>query len=77
MRFLQEAYRHGKAICVIGEGMRLLAPLGFADAQAAAKVPGLVVGRNDPPNRADMARDFITALAAHRHWLRPGVGATS
>jgi len=77
MRFVQEAYRHGKAICVIGEGMRLLAPLGFADAQAAAKVPGLVVGRNDPPNRADMARDFITALAAHRHWLRPGVGATS
>jgi catalase len=77
MRFVQEAYRHGKAICVIGEALRLLAPMGLADVQAAAKVPGIIAGRNDPPTRADLAREFIAALATHRHWLRTAAGTAS
>jgi catalase len=77
VRFVLEAYRHGKAICVIGEGLQLLAPLGLADAQAAAKAPGVVVGRNDPPSREQLARDFVAALAAHRHWARPGQDAAA
>jgi catalase len=76
-RFVQEAWRHGKAICVVGDGVRLLAPVGLADAQAAAQAPGIVVGRNDPPSRADLAREFIAAVAAHRHWSRFGAGAAS
>jgi catalase len=73
VRFVLEAYRHGKAMCLIGEGLQLLAPLGLADAQAAANAPGVVVGRNDPPSREQLARDFVAALSCHRHWARPGV----
>ena len=36
---------------------------------------GVVVGRNDPPTRAQLAQDFIAALARHRHWLRANVDA--
>jgi catalase len=71
VHFVLEAYRHCKAICVIGEGVRLLKPLGLADGDAAAKVPGLIVGRNEPPTRPQLAQDFIAALARHRHWARP------
>jgi catalase len=69
--FVIEAYRHGKPICVIGEGLQLLSPLGLADAQTAAAVPGIVVGRNDPHQRTQLAHDFAAAIAAHRHWARP------
>jgi catalase len=71
VRFVIEAYRHGKPIAVIGEGMQLLAPLGLHHAAEAAKVPGVVVGTNDPPARAQLAREFVAALARHRHWTRP------
>jgi catalase len=73
VRFVLEAYRHGKAICVIGEGLQLLAPLGLGDAQALSKIAGIVVGRNDPTAREQTARDFVAALANHRHWVRPGL----
>lgn len=73
VRFILEAYRHGKAICVIGEGLQLLAPLGLGDAQAVSNVAGIIVGRNDPPAREQLARDFVAALASHRHWVRPGL----
>jgi catalase len=70
MHFIAEAFRHGKSICVIGDSLRLLEPLGIGDAQAAAAVPGVVVGRNDPPSRAQLAQEFVAALACHRHWGR-------
>lgn len=72
IRFLLEAYGHGKPICVIGEGVQLLAPLGLADPREAAKVPGIVVvGRSDPPARAQLAQEFVAAIASHRHAGRP------
>jgi catalase len=72
MRFLLEAYRHCKPICLVGEAVQLLRSIGIEDAEAAAQIPGLVVGRNEPPARAALAQDFIAALARHRHWGRPG-----
>jgi catalase len=75
VRFVLEAYKHCKPICVVGEGVQLLAPLGLADPQAAAKVPGIVVGRNDPSARERLAQDFVAALARHRHWARPNLDA--
>jgi catalase len=71
VQFVREAYKHGKTIGVIGEGVQLLASLGLADAAAAAQVPGVVAGRNDPPARVQLAQDFVAALARHRHWARP------
>lgn len=68
--FIAEAFRHGKTICVIGDALRLLEPVGLGDAHAAAAVPGVIVGRTDPPSRPQLAQDFVAALARHRHWER-------
>jgi catalase len=73
VHFVQEAYRHCKTIGVIGEGAQLLRTLGLGD--DAAAVPGIVVGRNDPPSRPQLAQEFIAALAKHRHWSRGNLDA--
>ncbi len=65
LNYVREAYRHGKALCLIGEGARLLAAHREADA-----VPGVVRGRNDPTDRLPMAQAFIQAISRHRHWGR-------
>jgi catalase len=72
VRFVAEAYRHGKALCLIGEAQQLLGAIGLRDVQAEAAAAGVVVGRSEPPARAQLAQDFIAALARHRHWGRPG-----
>ena len=74
VHFVLEAYKHCKAICVIGEGVQLLASLGFG-AEGGPAVPGVVVGKNDPAGRPQMAQDFATAIGKHRHWTRPNVDA--
>jgi catalase len=73
MSFMAEAYRHGKPICLIGEAAQLLVMLGLDAPQGTAAVPGIVVGRNDPHQRAQLAHDFAAAIAAHRHWTRPNM----
>jgi catalase len=70
VHFVLEAFKHCKTVCVVGEGVQLLQAAGLADAEQAAKVPGVVVGRNDPPARAQLVQDFMAALALHRHWAR-------
>jgi catalase len=76
VHFMLEAYKHCKPICVIGEGAQLLRTLGVGVEQAGSPaIPGVVVGRNDPTGRAQLAQDFIAALARHRHWTRPKVEA--
>jgi catalase len=68
VRFVLEAYRHGKALCLIGESVQLLAGI---DPQAG--VSGVVFGSNDPATRLQMAQEFIRAIARHRHWGRPAL----
>jgi len=70
VHFVAEAFKHGKTICVIGDAVRLLESLGLGDPQAAVSAPGVIVGRNDPPSRPQLAQDFVAALARHRHWGR-------
>ena len=74
VHFVLEAYKHCKAICVVGEGLQLLKTLGIA-AESGPAVPGVVLGKNDPPSRAQLAQDFIAAIARHRHWLRADLEA--
>ncbi|TFY98121.1 catalase [Ramlibacter rhizophilus] len=69
VHFVLEAYRHGKPLCLIGEGAQLLQKAVSLD----APLPGVVLGSNDPANRLQMAQEFIQALGAHRHWQRPGL----
>jgi len=74
VHFVLEAYKHCKAICVIGEGVQLLGSLGIT-ADSTASVAGIVRGKNDPPTRVQLAQDFIAAIARHRHWARINVDA--
>ncbi len=71
VRFVLEAYRHGKALCLIGESARLLQAAG----EQALSAEGVVTGPNDPSARLQMAQDFIQAVARHRHWARAGLQA--
>jgi catalase len=70
-RFIADAYAHGKAICAIGEGAQLLRGLVPPEGDEAAQVPGIIVSRGEPPVRVQLARDFIAAIAQHRHGPRP------
>lgn len=75
VHFVLEAYKHCKAICVIGEGVQLLRTLGIGAGEGEPAVPGVVLGKNDPPGRAQLAQEFIAAIARHRHWLRSNLDA--
>jgi len=75
VHFALEAYKHCKTLCVIGEGAQLLQTLGIGAGEGGPAVPGVLVGRNDPPARAQLAQEFIAAIARHRHWMRPNIEA--
>jgi catalase len=72
LHFVHEAYRHGKPICVIGEGAELLRGIGI-EGPGSPGSEGIVIGRNDPTTRLQLAQDFIAAIARHRHWLRASI----
>jgi catalase len=75
VHFVLEAYKHCKAICVVGEGTQLLRTLGIGAGEGGPAVPGVIIGKNDPPTRAPLAQEFIAAIGRHRHWARPNVDA--
>jgi catalase len=60
---------------VIGEGAQLLRTLGIGAGEGGPAVPGVIIGKNDPPGRAQLAQDFLAAIAKHRHWMRANVDA--
>jgi catalase len=73
VHFVLEAYKHGKAICVLGEGVALLRLLQIepgADASALAAHPGVVIGRASSESAPDTAKAFTLAIGRHRHWDR-------
>ncbi|WP_048438334.1 catalase [Caenimonas sp. SL110] len=74
VHFALEAFKHCKAICVIGEGVELLSSLGVT-ADSTPLPEGVVRGKNDPTTRVPMAQDFIAAIGRHRHWTRANVDA--
>jgi catalase len=69
VRFVQDAWRHCKPLCLIGESAELLRAAG-APLPAEGGLPGVVLGRNEPGTRQQLAQDFIAAIARHRHWQR-------
>jgi len=75
VHFILEAYKHCKTICVIGEGAQLLGTLGLGLGEGGPAVPGVLVGKNDPPLRTQLAQEFIAAIGRHRHWLRSNLDA--
>jgi catalase len=67
VQFVRDAWRHGKALCVIGESSELLKDVGVPE---GGRPPGVVTGSNEPTTRNQLAQDFIAAIARHRHWDR-------
>lgn len=75
--FLDEAYKHCKAIAATGAGVELLNSSGAIADNTADENPGtnelneergVVSSRNAGLGR--VATEFITAIAQHRHWER-------
>ncbi len=62
IRFTHEAYKHCKAIAIQGEAWKLL-PVDDI------KQAGIVYGEIDK----DINRQFINAIALHRHWERSNI----
>jgi len=76
VEFVAEAYKHCKAIGATGEGMALLEAAGISanDREPPRKgrkpsgPPGIAIGKDASMN--GVAREFIEAVAQHRHWGR-------
>ncbi len=67
VHFVEEAYRHCKAIAATGEGADLLrASRVLGEGEAAPDDPALLVGRGG----RDVASAFVDAIARHRNWDR-------
>lgn len=64
IHFIDEAFKHGKAIAAEGEGSEL-AELSFAG--NAENDPAVLIGEG-------VAADFISAIAKHRNWERETKG---
>jgi catalase len=81
VHFLNEAYKHCKAIAATGAGAELL-PVVFDDTVKSkegksgerASDPGLVVGGDGQV--AAVADTFIKAIARHRNWTREAKAQT-
>jgi catalase len=80
VHFINEAYKHCKAIAATGEGVDLLLASYFASAlqdkegaaQATAAANGLIV--NTAADARKVADAFIAAIAEHRYWVREQKG---
>jgi len=66
VRFVQEAFRHCKAIAAIGKGSAVVGAAGIPE---DGKSAGVVIGIKPD----EISRNFITAIAQHRHWDREKV----
>ncbi|NGN68860.1 catalase [Streptomyces sp. A7024] len=74
IRFVRDAYRHGKAIGAVGGGVRMLAALGLGTADGDGGVRtehGVVADPATGPVREAFTDAFVEAIAAHRHPERP------
>lgn len=64
IHFIDEAFKHGKAIAAEGEGSELVE---FSFAGKAENDPAVLIGEG-------VAADFISAIAKHRNWERETKG---
>ncbi|MCP9205927.1 catalase [Streptomyces sp. NEAU-Y11] len=77
MRFVRDAYRHGKPIGALGSGVGLLAALeteGLHIASGHGHVcadRGVVTDTTTGAASEEFTGAFTEAVAAHRHWDRP------
>ena len=82
IHFLQEAYKHGKAIAAVGDAVELVgesdidASPAEEPANAASSAREAVISQHgvvtcwDPAQVSEIVEAFVAAIAAHRHWDR-------
>ncbi len=76
LHFIDEAFRHCKAIAATGAGVQVLASsyvglkgvVGKEPATTVSSTDGVVLGTD--AQAAKVATAFVAAIAAHRHWAR-------
>jgi catalase len=75
--FVSDAYRHGKAIAAVNEGVDLLrmsmakaARLAAPDSAGVLCIDQGVVSVRKQENIEQTAQEFIRSIAQHRHWGR-------
>ncbi|MDL2343442.1 catalase [Deinococcus sp. MIMF12] len=73
LHFLNESFKHGKAIGAAGEGVALLraADLAGVDLSGPQGQPDLGVVTSDGAELVNLTQGFIAAVAQHRFWNRP------
>lgn len=80
LHFVNEAFKHGKAVGATNEGVDLIAAAQIQDIAIAGPGSkaqlfnelGVVTIRN-PADMGSFAQEFIAAIARHRHWARQKV----
>ncbi len=77
IHFINEAFKHCKPIAAVGEGIELLHEADLNNVQLAGKKKGQdmvtdqgVVTAATTADPDDFVRDFMRAIAQHRHWDR-------
>jgi len=73
IHFIDEAFKHCKAIAASSEGVELLATsnikgVNFTQNGSVATEMGLITSHSGNPNQ--FAQAFIDAIKQHRYWMR-------
>ncbi|MEV6943466.1 catalase [Streptomyces sp. NPDC051172] len=79
LRFVRDAYRHGKPVGALGSGVGVLSALepeglrlSTGDRRTVSD-RGVVTDTSPGTPDTEFAQAFVDAIAAHRHWDRPPV----
>jgi catalase len=79
MRFVRDAYRHGKPVGALGSGVGVLAALKPEGVRLSTEFhrvvsdQGVVTDTSPGSASPEFVQAFVAAIAGHRHWGRPPV----
>jgi catalase len=77
MRFVRDAYRHGKPVGALGSGVGVLSALDPEGVRLSTEFhrvvtdQGVVTDTSPGSASTEFVQAFVAAIAAHRHWDRP------